>query len=492
MSPLRPTPSAAAAAAVAARRYARRVLLLLMLAYTFNAADRSLVSVIGQSMKGDLKLSDTQLGLLAGTAFAALYALSGIPLARLAERFSRVAILSGALALWSALTALSAATGSFVQLIAVRVGVGVAEAGCSPCAHSLISDYYASPRRSSALAVYSCGLSLGYLFVSVLGGYVTAHYGWRAACVAVGLPGIILALLIRCLVSEPRRGQSEGASGAPAARGTKRVRAPFALGSERAELTAAARSLFLSWPAANMILGITLASFASYGSFAFLPAYFHRAFALDYATIGVALGLAGSVPVALGTLAGGFVTDALGRRHGRWYALVPAAGLLIATPFYLAALQQRDWINAVVLLAIPGFFQYVLLGPTFGVIQNVVAIGHRATATALVFLCLNVLALGGGSLFTGWLIDHLAAAQFSYPGVGAFQVACPGGSAPAGAPPGLKAACDATLARASREGIFVTLTLYGWAALHYLMAARGLEALLHAAARRNAAAAASA
>ena len=243
-----------------------------------------------------------------------------------------------------------------------------------------------------------------------------------------------------------------------------------------------ARALFLTWPAANIILGLTVASFASYGSWAFLPAYFHRAFGIDYATLGVALGLAGSVPVGLGTLAGGVLTDFMGAKSARWYALVPAAGLLAATPFYLAALVQHEWTAAAVLLAIPGFFQYIALGPSFGVVQNVVSVRQRATATALLFVCLNVLALGGGPLFTGWLIDHLAQGYFAHPGAGtssaAFRAVCPGGAAPAGAAPALAGACARALAQASRSGILVTLTFYLWAAAHYLAAALGLAGQL--------------
>jgi predicted MFS family arabinose efflux permease len=459
------------------------VLLLLMLVYTCNSAQRSLIPIIGQAMKVDLKLSDTQLGLLAGTAFAALYAVSGVPTARLAERFSRVTILSIALAVWSAFTTAFAATTGFVQLVIARIGVGVGEAGCSPCAHSLISDYYPRASRTSALAVYSCGLSLGYLFVAYVGGWVTLHHGWRAACVAIGLPGVAMALLFRMLVREPPRGLADGlAAAAPA---------PFALAGELAALAAVARTLFLSWPVANVILGLTVASFASYGSWAFIPAYFPRAFGLDYATAGWVLGLVGSVPVALGTLAGGFLTDFLGARSPKWYALVPAAGLLAATPFYLAALLAGHWQAAALLLAVPGFFNYISLAPSFGVVQNVVPARQRATATALLFLCLNVLALGGGALFTGFLIDRLAQSYFAHPQAGmltalgslggggsAFAAACPGGAAPPGAPPQLAGACAAALAHASREGILITLTLYVWAALHYLAGAVGLKGAL--------------
>ncbi len=444
--------------------YKRRVLLLLMVAYSFNAADRSIIAIIGQAMKVDLRLTDTQLGVLAGSAFAALYALSGIPTARLAERCNRVTILSVSLGLWSALTALCALTGSFVQLVLMRVGVGVAEAGCSPSAHSLIGDYYDRAHRTSALGVYSCGISVGYLFVSVVGGYVTLHFGWRAALLAVGLPGVAYALLLKSQVAEPAR---------EAAPGEKIPGRAFSWRTEFAELAATARTLFLNWPAANILAGFILTSFASYGTYAFLPAYFKRAFELDYAGIGVVLGLVGSVPVALGILAGGALTDRLARHHPRWYALVPAAGLLLTTPLYLAALLQPQWRAAAWLLSAAGFFQYVALAPSFGTIQNVVAARRRATAAALVFLALNVLALGGGSLFTGMLIDHLAQGSFHLLGGGSFAQACPGGQPVAGSSQ-LAGACAASLVRGTRSGIMVTVCVHAWAALHYLAGSCGL------------------
>jgi predicted MFS family arabinose efflux permease len=437
-------------------------------AYTFNAGDRSIIAVVGQAMKVDLKLTDTQLGALAGTAFAALYALSGIPTARLAERYNRVTILSVALGLWSALTAACALTGSFLQLVLMRVGVGVAEAGCSPSAHSLISDYYDRAHRTTALSVYSCGLSLGYLFVSVLGGYLTLHYGWRAALLAVGLPGIGYAFVLKWLIAEPPRHTALAAFSWPA---------------EARELARTARTLFMSWPAANIVIGLILSSFASYGTYAFLPAYFNRAFGLDFAVIGVVLGVVGSVPVALGILAGGALTDRLGRHRPRWYALVPATGLLLTTPLYLLALAQTEWRAAAGLLSVAGFFQYVALAPSFGVVQNVVAMRQRATATALVFLALNVLALGGGALFSGMLIDHLAQDWFAQAGGALFSQACPGGAALAGAAPPLAGACAAALTHGTRTGIMVTVCVHAWAALHYLLGSFGLARQLARAAQ---------
>jgi len=407
-------------------------------------------------------------GLLAGTAFAVLYALSGLPIARLAERFSRVAILCLALAAWSALTALCGAAASFAQLFAIRVGVGIGEAGCAAPAQSLISDYYDRTRRTSALSVYSCGLSLGYLFVSAVGGYVLLHHGWRATCLAVGLPGVAVAALIRRVVREPARGQADAAAagGAPAVAAA----APFSVRGELRELAATARELFLSWPSANIIAGLTLSSFASYGAWVFIPAYFNRAFALDYATIGQFVGLAGSVPVALGTLGGGFVSDWAGARSARWYALVPAFGLALCAPLYILAFLEHDWHGAVLLLSLGGLCQYVSLGPTFGIVQNVAAVRRRATATALLYLCLTLLALAGGAPFTGWLIDARAAVHFVHAGAagsGGFRALCVQGAME-------HAGCAAALARASREGIILTFTLQLWAAGHYALGAIGL------------------
>ena len=472
--------------------YTRAVTLLLMAAYTFNSMDRSIISIIAQSMKVDLALTDTQVGLLGGTAFGILYALGGIPIARLAERFNRVNIIAMALISWSALTALLGAAAGFAQLLAIRVSIGVAEAGCSPPAHSLLSDYVVPERRASALSIYSCGISLGYILGAVIGGWVALHYGWRAACVTVGLPGIAMALVIRTLVREPPRGHSEPAT----VRATASGPTPFSMRHELAELGAVARALLLNWPVLNVILGVTIGSFAAYGSYQFVPAFFSRAYGLDYATIGLVSGFAGGVSVGIGIFTGGFIADALARRSRRWYALVPAIGTALAVPFYVLAFLQPDWKSAAVILSIPGFFQYASLGPTFGIVQNVVDSRRRATASALLYICLSVLALGGGPLFTGWVIDRLAEGHFTdlvHGGTlsaGSFQLACPGGTAAPRATAELARACAESLTAATRQGLVITVLLYCWSALHYLLAAVGIGRVLEEAATRRAASAA--
>ena len=380
--------------------YKTAVLGLLVLAYTFNFIDRTIIATIGQAIKVDLKITDTQLGLLGGLSFAVLYTLLGIPIARLAERWNRVSIISLALVVWSGFTVACGLAGNFVQLLALRVGVGVGEAGCSPPAHSLISDYFEPRRRASALSIYAVGIPLGAMIRAIAGGWLAKTWGWRVAFMVVGRPGIAMALLVKGFIREPPRGHSDPPERPILADDVTAHAVAGSGGSwlltELKELGAVAASLFGKWPVLNMVLGVTLASFAGYGAGQFAPPYFNRAFGLDYATVGLIFGLIGGFSALVGTLAGGFIADWAARRGARWYSLVPAIGLAIATPIYILAYRQSDWKVAALILLAPGAFAYTYLGPTFGVVQNVVETRRRATATALLFLFLNIIALGGG------------------------------------------------------------------------------------------------
>jgi predicted MFS family arabinose efflux permease len=453
--------------------YQRVVVFLLMAAYTFNAMDRNIISIIAPSIKADLKLTDTELGLLGGTAFAMLYALGGLPIARMAERISRVNILAVALFTWSCLTALCAAAASFGQLLMIRAGVGIAEAGCAPPAHSLISDYFEPARRASALSVYSCGISLGYILAAAIGGYIAQHAGWRAACAAVAVPGIVTAFVIKAVVREPLRGGTDPKSSAP-------MLAPFSLRAELAELKAVGAALILDRPILHMVLGLTIGAFAGYGFYYFIPAYFSREFDLGSATVGLISALTGGVAVGIGILSGGVVSDHLARTSLRWYALVPALGGAISLPLYALAILSHDWKTATGALSLAGFFWYGSLGPTFGVVQNVIGARRRATATAFLYICLSVIALGLGPLCVGWLIDRFADSSFVVAGGLAFRESCPGGMAAAGADASVRSACQSALALASRRGLLVTAGFFGWAVLHYLLAGAGIDKSLQA------------
>ena len=324
-----------------------------------------------------------------------------------------------ALIAWSSLTALCAAAAGFGQLLLIRVGVGVAEAGCSPPAHSLISDYVEPSRRASALSVYSCGISLGYILAAAVGGYLAQHAGWRVACAAAGLPGIVTALLIKAVVREPERGGLDPASAAT-------VLAPFSVRRELAELKAVGAALLFDRPILHMVLGVTVGAFAAYGFYYFIPAYFRREFGLGAATVGLISALSGGVAVGFGIFAGGWVSDFLARSSPRWYALVPAIGGAISLPLFALAILAGDWQRATAWLSLAGFFWYASLGPTFGVVQNVVGARRRATATAFLYICLSMIALGLGPLFVGWIIDRFAEASFTFAGAGSFAQRCPG------------------------------------------------------------------
>ena len=254
------------------------VLTLLLAAYTFNFIDRTIISTIGQAIKVDLKISDAQLGLLGGLYFALLYTILGIPIARLAERFSRTWIITASLVVWSGFTVLCGSAANFGSLAALRFGVGIGEAGLSPSAHSLISDFYEPRKRASALSIYSLGIPLGTMFGAIMGGFLAQYLSWRVAFVAVGLPGVLLAILFRWLVKEPTRGASdviesplrpEDVSAPPIRRG---------LAHEFSEFEAVAKTLFGVWPVFHMMAGITLCSFAGYGVNGFVPPFFVRQF----------------------------------------------------------------------------------------------------------------------------------------------------------------------------------------------------------------------
>lgn len=463
--------------------YRNAVLWLLVAAYTFNFIDRTIISTIATAIKADLKLTDQQLGWLTGLSFALLYTALGIPIARLAERANRVNIITVAIVVWSAFTALCGTATSYLQLLAYRVGVGVGEAGLSPPAHSLISDYFEPKKRASALSIYAFGIPLGTMFGAMAGGWIAENLSWQAAFMMVGLPGVLVALAIKFTVKEPPRGWADRQGPADVAVGAE---TPGALGREASQAGAPAegpaaappsvlavgKRLFGSWGMFHMCAGITMASFAGYGTGNYVPAYFIREFGLGLGVVGMAVGLIAGISNGAGTLLGGYLTDWASKRSTRWYALVPAIGLILATPIYIFAYTRESYQLAWAVLLVPGVLHYTYLGPTFGVVQNAMDTRMRATAVALLFFVLNLIALGFGPPFCGWCIDQFARAAFTANGMaGDFLTACPGGAAPAGSPADLAAACKSAMTEGTRAGIVSNLLIYAWGGVHYLLAA---------------------
>lgn len=485
----------ASAKPVYSTNYKRLVLFLLVTAYTLNFIDRTIIATLGQPIKDTLHITDTQLGALGGLYFALLYTLLGIPIARLAERFSRVNIISAAIIVWSAFTALCGTAGNFAALAAYRFGVGIGEAGLSPPAHSLISDYFEPKQRASALSVYSFGIPLGTMIGAVAGGLIAKTFGWQVAFMVVGLPGVAVAIALKLLVKEPPRGHSEPNAhpliADDASPDLVERTPPYSLWREFTEMGAVCKILFAKWPVFNMVMGITLVSFGGYGGGQFAPPYFLRAFHLDYAQVGLIVGLVAGFSQGIGTLIGGPITDALSKRlTARWYALVPAIGVTLAFPFIVGIYTAPTWQTAAIFMLFPGMLSYVYLAPTFGVVQNMAPTHQRATAAAILLFFLNLIALGGGPLVTGVIIDHFAAFHFAHAGSNSiwdaisgflgshpadFQAACPGGKAAAGASAAAKAACSGALVLGTRHGVIVAYAFGLWGALHYLLGSFGLK-----------------
>lgn len=369
-------------------------IVLLGLVFMFNFVDRTIISVLGEAIRRDLKLSDLQLGMLGGLSFALFYAALGIPLARLAERRSRVRIIAAVTAIWSVMTALSGMAGSFVQLLACRAGVAVGEAGFTPSLVSMLSDRFAPNRRAAVFSMIALGAPLGAATAAIVGGLVAREFGWRAAFIVLGLPGLVLALLVLLTIPEPVRLRAGDAADAPG----------FGAVLRRLRHSPA----FLSLTAASGLVGLV-----GFGLNLFLIPLLVRRYGLDLAQAGGIFAGTVSLATMLGTLGGGFLADALGRRDVRWYGWAPAMMLTLALPLYVAAILQDDWRLLVALMFLASAALYAFLPTIMTVTQRLVEPRMRASTAALHAFGQTVVGLGVGSVSLGWLSDRLAARAFS-------------------------------------------------------------------------------
>lgn len=385
--------------------YRLYVLFLLTGVYTFNFIDRQIIGILSPAIKADLGLADWQLGVLKGFAFAVLYTTLGIPIARLADRTNRVTIISISLALWSGFTAISGACNNFVQLALARVGVGIGEAGGSPPAHSLISDYFPKEKRAGALAIYAMGIPIGVAFAFLGGGWITEKFSWRVAFVVVGLPGIVLALLLKLTAREPARGAHEGG----AAQSAEIAAGRADIGSEARAIWDAAKRL-LSIPTYRYVaIGATAISFSTYANGTWIVDFYARSHA-DFPILQVYfwLGIISGTAYALGTFLGGYLVDKYSARDRRMYGRIPAIALLINAPLFLILIWHP---SAAVSLALQFPVQLAIgfyLGPSFALAQTLAPVSIRALSTAILFFILNMIALGFGPTTAGIVSSILA------------------------------------------------------------------------------------
>ena len=375
------------------RAYTSYVLFALFVMYTFNYLDRYILSMLLQPIKADLGASDTLMGFLVGPAFAVLYASAGLPIARLADRRSRRAILSLAFASWSAFTALSGYARGTWELALARIGVGIGEAGGAAPAHSLISDYFRPEARTRALSFFQLGVYAGTFLGIYAGGVLGQSLGWRQTFVVVGLPGLLLALLFYATVREPRRGAHDASAHAP---------------QGSASLSATLQVLWQLRSFRWLLIGGGLASFAGTGFGSWVPTLFVRVHGMSLAEVGGSYSWYNVPPAMLGTLLTGALADQLARRDVRWLPRVAALAVLLSLPF-LCAICLWPEARVAMLFSIPSGLLGAGWAPAvYAAAQNLAPPHMRALAASLLVLSLSLLGQGAGPLVVGLLNDALA------------------------------------------------------------------------------------
>jgi predicted MFS family arabinose efflux permease len=364
---------------------------ILAVVYMFNFVDRQILSILLPAIRDEFKVGDTVLGLLAGTAFALFYVALGVPIARLADRVNRRNLVAAAVAIWSAMTALSGLAANVWYLALARIGVGVGEAGCSPPAHSMIADYYPPEKRSSAMGFYTLGISSGVMLAYLAGGWVAQNIGWREAFYIVGLPGLLLALIVRFTVVEPVRGALEGRQDT----------------GHQPTLVSVIRFLADRRSFLFMAIAAGLSSFVGYSVINFLPSFVVRSFEMEIASLGLWLGLIYGFAGGFGFFMGGYIADHIGRDGHRKALSFIAICMLITLVFYVAVFLTSSPVWCLLLYILPAATANVYLAPVLSQTQSLVSLRMRSVASSLVLLVINIIGLAMGPPVTGMISDAL-------------------------------------------------------------------------------------
>jgi len=430
--------------------YQLYVLAVLVLISASNYIDRGVVGILQEPIKAELGLTDLQLGMISGPAFGLLYSLSALPIARWAERGNRVTILSLAVTVWSMATALCGLVGSYAQLFLARLGVGMGEGACSPTTHSLVAEYFPARQRGIAMAVLSTAIPISGLFAPLIGGVIGQTYGWRAAFIAVGLPGILLAILLKLTVRDPRP-PATAAEPRPPSRFLADLRLLFGN-----------RAFALFW-LSNCFMGMALG-----GTNAFTATYFIREFGFSLKQAGavtaVGLGVAGLV----GTFVGGWLSDRFAGEKGRSYLILPGVGAGLAGVFFLITFTREAWPVALVFLIAANVCTDLKNGTVLAASQNLSPPHMRATTSAVTMIAVTLFGTSLGPLIVGGVSDTFATRAFPE-ALGAFAQACPGGRPAAGAAVELATACKAASAAGIQAGM-VTVSVVFFAAMTAFLA----------------------
>jgi len=414
--------------------YRRYVLVVLTLVYTLNLLDRGLMALLLQPIKEDLHLNDTQLGLLTGIAFGIFYATLGLPIARWADRGNRVSIASVAIGLWGLTVMACLWVSNFAQMMLARVAAAVGESGCQPPTYSLVGDYFpGAAERSRAMAIYWVATPLAALISFIVGGWVNEQYGWRLTFFLMGIPALLVAVLVKLTITEPRTQRSSSVTGGP-----------------RPNIAAILKVLWSQRAARHLIVAIVLLWMSWIGLGSWEAAFMMRSHGMNTAEAGLGFGLIYGIGGGVGILLGGYVS-------ARWYGQdesqqlrLSATLIAVQVPCYaLFLLLAPKWLalSALAPVVVMGNFFF---GPTFALLQRLVADDMRATTLAVVMLFANLIGMGAGPQLVGILSDVLS------PRLGSDSL---------------------------RYAMLITSLVALWAAGHFGLAARTVKADLAAVAR---------
>ncbi len=456
----------------------------LLLVYVFNFIDRTIINILTEPIKESFQLEDWQLGMLGGPAFAVLYTFLGIPIARFAERYNRILIITVSVALWSIMTALCGFATSFVVLFLFRVGVSIGEAGCTPPAQSLIADYFRPSSRATAVSIYALGVPLGGMFAAVFGGFIAGNLsgdnlaavfqswnwtwavnaldwskveGWRIAFVVVGLPGLLIALLVHRTLVEPPRGYTD----------------PARLQNQEKAGFGEALSILLKKPAyVHMVIGATIASFIGYGVGQFTTSFLIRTHGLTIQEASLLFGIILGVMAAIGVFSSGYLADRLAAKHPSALSWVPAIGLGISVPLYITGYLMGNLWLAMPPLMLAAMLHYYYLGPMYAIAGGVADSRMRATSVALTLFAVNLLGYGLGPPVIGFLSTFLKSLFLSADTLPLTLDLC---KAALDFSPDEIAACASANAKGLQWSILIFVCLYGWSAIHYLLAGKTLQ-----------------
>lgn len=466
------------------KSYRSYVLGSLLIVYIFNFIDRTIINILTEPIKATFQVEDWQMGLLGGPAFAVLYTFLGIPIARFAERAHRVWIIATAVVLWSLMTALCGFAMSFLVLLLFRIGVSVGEAGCTPPAQSLVADYYRPESRATAVSIYALGVPLGGMFAAVFGGFIAGNLngpdvaamlsswgwtwavnaldwqsieGWRIAFVLVGVPGILVGILVKLTIKEPPRGYTDP----PELQNQPQTSFMDALN------VLAAKPTFI-----HVVIGATITAFVGYGMGQFTTSFLIRTHGLDIQSAALLFGILLGLMSSIGVFASGYISDKIVARHPNALTWIPALGMGIAAPLFVTGFLMDNLTIALIPLMIASLANSLYLGPMYAVAGGVVDSRMRATSVAVTLFVVNLVGYGLGPLVIGVLSTFLKSMFIAGTGTGLDLDSCREAATLTG---DAIAACASADARGLQWSIVIFVSLYAWAAVHFLLAGRTLQ-----------------